>query len=352
MTITSTERSPFPIPFGWFTVGWPDDVKPGETKDLEYFGKHLVLWRDDNGVAHLNSAFCPHLGAHLAFGGSVHGDELACPFHGWRFTGDGKNSLIAYSQRTNKKACIDHFPLVERNGLLMAWYHPEGIEPQWEIPEVPEFGDPENFTAVETREYTIAAPWQDLAENGVDSAHFRYVHHTEEVPELVGYEVDGPFTHMKSIQKFPTPRGVVDGHINADSFGPGFSVIHFGGIIDTVLMGCNTPISANKCHMRFTFTVRKLGDDEALNSSVGQAFVDEIHKQVQEDGPIWENKAYIARPALADTDGPFTKFRKWASQFYAEGIDTSADIYAPDQTYGYKIVETASRKHGSDPFAD
>lgn len=350
-TVVSEQRSPFPIPFGWFQVGWPGDVKPGDVRPLEYFGKHLALWRDENGTVHLNSAHCPHLGAHLAYGGSVHGEELACPFHGWRFTGDGRNSLIPYSQRTNKKACVESFPVVERNGLLMAWYHPDGVEPQWEIPEVPEFNDPEHFTEVMTRDYVIEAPWQDLAENGVDSAHFRYVHHTDEVPELVSYEMDGPHSSMQSVQKFPTPRGVVDGHIDADSHGPGFSVIHFGGIVDTVLMGCNSPITANKCHMRFTFTVRKLGDD-AVNSTVGQAFVDEIDKQVQEDTPIWQNKAYLSRPALADTDGPFTKFRRWASQFYAEGIDDSAQVYVPTTSYPFEEIQTASRRHGSDPFAD
>ncbi len=350
MTVTANVRSPFPIPFGWFQVGWVDELKIGEVKPLEYFGKHLALWRDDNGVANLNSAFCPHLGAHLAFGGSVHGDELACPFHGWRFTADGKNSKIPYSNRINKKACIEHFPVVERNGLIMAWYHPEGVEPMWEVPEVPEFNDAEGFTPVITRKYEISAPWQDLAENGVDSAHFRYVHHTEEVPELVSYDADGPIARMKSIQKFPTPRGVVDGYINSDSFGPGISVVHFGGIVDTVLLGCNTPVDENSCEMRFTFTVRSLGDAD-IDSTVGEAFVDEIHKQVQEDTPIWNNKAYIPRPALADTDGPFTKFRRWASQFYAEEFETSADIYPPSQQYPYEVVETASRKHGSDPFA-
>ena len=193
---------------------------------------------------------------------------------------------------------------------------------------VPEFNDPENYTAIETREYFVEAPWQDLAENGVDAAHFRYVHHTEEVPELESYEMDGPRTKMRSIQRFPTPRGVVDGRIDADSFGPGFSVIRFSGIVDTFLMGCNTPLTANSCHMRFTFTVRKLGDD-ALSSTVGQAFVAEIDKQVQEDSPIWRNKAYLARPALADTDGPYLKFRKWASQFYAEGVDFDREVYPP-----------------------
>jgi phenylpropionate dioxygenase-like ring-hydroxylating dioxygenase large terminal subunit len=346
-----SKRSPFPIPFGWFQVAWPDDVKVGQVVPLQYFGRHLALWRDDNGAPHLNDAFCPHLGAHFGHGGTVTGEELVCPFHGWRFDASGANTLIPYSERTNKKACVRAYPTIERNGLIMAWYHPEGADPMWEIPEVPEFSDPERFTETVTRDYRVEAPWQDLAENGVDSAHFRYVHHTEEVPELESYELDGPRTRMRSIQKFPTPRGVVDGRIDADSYGPGFSVIRFSGIVDTVLMGCNTPVSENSCHMRFNFTVRKLGDDAALNSSVGQAFVDEIHKQVQEDKPIWENKAYLVRPALADTDGPFTKFRKWAAQFYAEGVDDTALVYEPQDSYPAEVIETASRKYGSDPFA-
>jgi nitrite reductase/ring-hydroxylating ferredoxin subunit len=346
-----SKRSPFPIPFGWFQVAWSADLKPGDVVPIEYFDRRLVAWRDEDGAAHVNDAFCPHLGAHLGYGGSVSGDDLVCPFHGWRFNAEGQNTLIPYSERTNKKACVQSFPVTERNGLVMAWYHPQADAPKWEIPEIPEFNDPDNFTPMETREYVIEAPWQDLAENGVDAAHFRYVHHTEVVPELESYEMDGPFTKMRSLQKFPTPRGVVDGRIDADSFGPGFSLIRFSGIVDTVLMGCNTPLSANKCHMRFSFTVRKLGDD-ALSSTVGQAFVDEIHKQVQEDTPIWQNKAYLARPALADTDGPFTKFRKWASQFYAEGVDDSELVYYPQESFPFEPVETASRKFGSDPLTD
>ncbi len=300
-------RSPFPIPYGWFQVAWPGDVKVGQVVPLQYFGQHLALWRDDNGVPHVNDAFCPHLGAHFGHGGSVDGEELICPFHGWRFDAEGQNTLIPYSERLNKKACVRSYPTVERNGLIMAWYHPEGAAPMWEIPEIPEFSDPEHFTEMVTRDYTVEAPWQELAENGVDSAHFRYVHHTEEVPELESYEVDGPR---------------------------------------------NTPIDETRCHMRFNFTVRKLGDDAALNSSVGQAFVDEIHKQVQEDKPIWENKAHLVRPALADTDGPVMKFRKWAAQFYAEGVDDSTLVYAPTGSFPAAPLETASRKYGSDPFAE
>jgi phenylpropionate dioxygenase-like ring-hydroxylating dioxygenase large terminal subunit len=348
---TNELRSPFPVPFGWFVVAWSNELAVGEVKPLEYWGEQLVVWRAEDGTPSVNDAFCPHLGAHFAFGGSVQGNDLACPFHGWRFNSAGENTLIPYSERINKKGCVRSYPTIERNGLVMAWYHPDAAEPMWEIPEVPEFNDPDNFTEMVTREYIIEAAWQELAENGVDAAHFRYVHHTEQVPELESYELDGPFTRMRSIQKFPTPRGVVDGRIDADSFGPGFSCIRFSGIIDTVLMGTNTPIGPNKCHMRFSFTVRKLGDDEALNSSVGQAFVDEVHNQVLEDKPIWENKAHLVRPALADTDGPFMKFRNWAGQFYTEPLDDSALRYVPTETHDFVPVETASRKHGSDPFA-
>ena len=31
---------------------------------------------------------------------------------------------------------------------------------------------------------------------------------------------------------------------------PGFSVIRFHGIVDTILLGCNTPVSANTCEQR------------------------------------------------------------------------------------------------------
>lgn len=319
-------RYPFPIPFGWYQVGYPSDVEPGQVKPLYYFGRDLVLWRDEDGIAHLNDAHCPHLGAHIGHGGGVHGCELTCPFHGWKFDAAGTNTEIPYSSRVNKSAHLRAYPTIERNGLLMSWYHPENADPMWEIPVVPEFNDPENFTPLEWREFTVNAAWQELAENGVDSAHFRYVHNTEILPTLDSYEADGYIAKMRSTQKFPTPRGVVDGRIDADTHGPGFGVVRFSGIVDTVNLGCNTPITADRCHLRFNFTVRKLGDD-ATTSTVGAAFIEEVSRQVQEDIPIWENKAYLPRPALADTDGPFMKFRKWAGQFYAEPLGEVLTIH-------------------------
>lgn len=329
MTARTEPRYPFPIPFGWFQVCWPADLPVGASKALYAFDRHLVAWRDETGEAHVMDAFCPHLGAHLGHGGKVRGCELECPFHGWCFDAEGRNTSIPYADRPNRKGTIHAYPTIERNGIVMAWYHPHDEPPSWEIPEIPEFNDPATFSPMVARQFQVDACWQELAENGVDSAHFRYVHNTATVPELERYETDGLLAIMRSSQKFPTPRGVVEGRIDVDTFGPGFTVTRFSGIVDTILLGCNTPVNAEQCDLRFSFTVRKMGND-GLTSTVGDAFVAEVSRQVQEDKPIWEHKAHLLRPALALNDGPFLKFRKWAAQFYAEGIDgAEREVFPP-----------------------
>ena len=98
--------------------------------------------------------------------------------------------------------------------------------------------------------------------------------------------------------------------------------------IDTVLVTASTPVRSDQTETRFHFYVRNMGD-EATNSTVGQAFAAEVDKQFIEDMPIWEHKAHLVRPALADTDGPFMKFRKWYSQFYAEETGDERTVFPP-----------------------
>src|SRR5690348_7814461 len=83
-------RYPFSsTPNGWYQVAYTDELPARAVRTLRYFGRDLVAWRDDAGAAHVMDAYCPHLGAHLGHGGVVEGDSLRCPFHGWRFGGEG-----------------------------------------------------------------------------------------------------------------------------------------------------------------------------------------------------------------------------------------------------------------------
>jgi phenylpropionate dioxygenase-like ring-hydroxylating dioxygenase large terminal subunit len=270
-----------------------------------------------------------------------------CPFHGWKFDAEGTNTDIPYSDRLNRRATIRTYPTVERNGMVMAWFHPDDKPPMWEVAEVAELtgGD---FSGPLHTHYVVAAGIQEMAENGVDSAHFRYVHNTASVPEIEAYVTDGHRAEMRSVQRFPTPRGVVDGRIESYADGPGIGRVWFKGIIDTLLLNSSTPIDAETTEVRFRFYVRKLGD-EATTSNVGRAFVDEVDRQFKEDTPIWEHKAHLVRPALADNDGPFMKFRKWYAQFYAEPVADERDVYPPpywpDKLHETPAKATASARH-------
>lgn len=346
-------RYPFPLPYGWFQVCEPDEVPVKASRALYYFDRHLVAWRDEDEQLHVMDAFCPHLGAHLGHGGTVEGCEIKCPFHGWAFDTDGANSDIPYSNRTNKRARIRTYPTVEVNGKSLVWFHPDpDVGPLWEIPALPELEPDGGFWGPVRTKHVVLAHAQELGENAVDSAHFRYVHNTAEVPEITSYVTDGPVAEMKSVQKFPTPRGVVDGSIESTGYGPGVSVVRFGGIIDTLLVSSTTPIDGGSCETRFDFYTRSLGDADT-NANVAKAFVAEVDKQFLEDMPVWEHKAHITRPALADTDGPFMTFRKWYAQFYAEVEEpTEAPDLFPPPYWPEKMDETpakatASAKYGS-----
>ena len=143
----------------------------------------------------------------------------------------------------------------------------------------------------------------------------------QRLAEVVETNWDGPHGYMRLSQPFPTPWGPVEGHIDTDSHGPGFSVTWFRGLIDTGLMGCNIPIDEESTEIRFTFVCRRAEGDDAGTQKMAQSFMDEIHRLAVDDLEIWENKAYLATPCLADRDGPIMRFRKWASQFY---VDTPA----------------------------
>jgi nitrite reductase/ring-hydroxylating ferredoxin subunit len=352
------DRYPFDIPFGWFQVAWSDELAPGDVVPRFYFGRHLVLWRDDAGQAHVNDAFCPHLGGHFGYGGKVvKGDQLQCPFHGWEFDAEGANTCIPYSERVNQKARIRSYAVREvADHFISVWFHPEDAAPLYEVDMPSEATDPE-YGEWMGRHFSVQAAAQELAENSVDGPHFRYVHHTETVPEIQSYDTDGYVSRMRSVQRFPTPRGVVDGRIDVDNQGPGFGITRFSGIVDTFLVGAAVPVDANRCEVRFSFRTRSLGDAETT-SSVGRAFVKEVCKQFEEDRPIWEHKAHLRRPALADTDPPFMKFRKWYAQFYASPGGAEHDVWAPpspDLADGQPTFvaneATASRKYGQ-PTAD
>lgn len=308
--------SRFPMyryPTGWFQVAYSHELPPGGVRPLRYFGRDLVLFRTEAGEPKLLDAHCPHLGAHLGHGGKVKGDCIECPFHAWKFDGDGGCREIPYGKKIPPRATLATWQLREVNGMLMTWFHPAGAAPTWEVPVLPEVGHDE-WTPYETRSWKIRTHNQEMAENAVDSAHFLYLHGVQEMPESQA-EAVGHILHTTSTTVMKTPQGKVKGNIEVFAHGFGFTTTRFRGLVDTLLVSSATTIDEDYVELRFAFTVKKLVND-GVTSTVGAAFQREIARQLEQDIPIWENKIYINPPVLVDGDGPIGLFRRWAKQFY------------------------------------
>ncbi|WP_278259675.1 Rieske 2Fe-2S domain-containing protein [Nocardioides convexus] len=65
--------------------------------------------------------------------GEVKGDQIACPFHDWRWGGDGKCKQIPYARRVPLRARTQRYETVVRNGRLLVWHDPEGSAADHEI---------------------------------------------------------------------------------------------------------------------------------------------------------------------------------------------------------------------------
>ncbi len=317
-------RFPMPrYPNGWFQVAYVDELPPGGVKPLRYFGRDLVLFRTESGVAKVLDAHCPHLGAHLGHGGKVKGDCLECPFHAWKFDGAGTCVEVPYAKKIPPRATIPTWHLREVNGLIMVWHHAQGAPPSWEVPLLSEYGS-DDWTPYEKRSWKIKTHNQEMAENSVDSAHFLYLHGTQEMPTTEA-EIVGPLLHTRSQTLMKTPQGKVKGEIDVHVHGFGFTTTRFKGIVETLLVSSATAIDEDYCELRFSFMVRKMVN-EGVTSTVGAAFMREVSRQLEQDIPIWENKIYIHPPVLVDGDGPIGMFRRWAKQFYEghPGADVAA----------------------------
>ncbi len=305
-----SERFPFSIPNGWFQLAYSDELPPGGVLPLHYFDRDLVLFRAESGEVALLDAFCPHLGAHLGHGGVVDGDRIRCPFHAWEFDTQGACRNVPYAKKVPPKAKVAAWHCVERNQIIWAWHHGQGAAPTWAIPEVAEVSS-DDWTALDRHSWTVRTHNQEIGENAVDRAHFRYVHGTTKVPESE-LELDGHIRRAVQHVDMSTPRGPVKGQITVEAHGMGCTITRFTGICETVLLLSHTPIDGGSVHSRFSFTQRKADE----GSGVAAAMINEVVRQMDQDIPIWENKKYLPKPMLCDGDGPIAEYRKWASQFY------------------------------------
>lgn len=328
---TTTGRSrladaPPPFPYGWYAAAFAAELSPGKIVTSQFMDRQIVLFRTGCGTAHAAPAYCPHLGAHFGHGGTIVRDELRCPFHGFTFAASGRCTSTPYGPPP-PGARLRMLPVREICGVIMVWYGPDD-EPDWEI-EPPE--QAAGWLPLRSRTTRFRSHPQEVTENSVDIGHLRVLHQfggvrmeeklTTNGPRLrAGYSFRRPFPGTKGIRTSISIR--VDGL--------GFSLVELtldmGWTLRQLVL--TTPTGEREVDVRIGTTVLSRGRCRLgrallwpLETVLGYAVLWMVMLELRRDQPIWEHKKYLPRPALAAGDGPIGRYRKWARQFYPEGVD-------------------------------
>ena len=307
-------RFPFPAyPNGWFPVALSHEIDVGTVKAVHRLGQDMVVYRAQSGSAHVVSAYCPHLGAHLGHGGTVQGEDLQCPFHHWRFGPDGRCTGAAGTKQIPRQG-LTAYPCRERNGAIFVWHDAKGRDPWWEVPEIPEASSPD-YRLVMGKVYEFPSHPQEAFENQPDTLHFRALHGWDDVGmrwdcDMKKHTVELEISIPRSVDDRDATRGI--DKILTTSVGPSCNYTIVSGEVRGLAVLNFCPTRAGQVYNPVYFFVHRDVSNE--NAAVwAQGYLREYEKDVI----VWETKRYISNPPLTNADGEIWKMRKWYEKWYS-----------------------------------
>lgn len=321
-----------PYPSSWYAVGESAALKPGAIMELQFCGQQAILFRTESGQAVLSEAYCPHMGAHLARGGRIEGETIACPFHGFCFDTSGQCVKTGYGTKPPKQAVLKTWPVMEMNGVIMAWQDATGKAPDWTVPEL----DWEGWTPVRFADWRITSHPQEIAENSADVGHFRHVHGYDDVKVFMEAQADGHILQGKyGMSRAANFVGIRSKPIQVEFnfFEYGLGMAHVEAHVPK--FGLNSrhfvypmPIDGKEIVLRIGVSVNQNFKPSRIHPMLGilpksllmpfiaSGYYREYKRDVSDDFKVWTNKVYVHPPYLAQGDGPVVLYRKWAAQFY------------------------------------
>jgi len=319
-------------PNGWFKLLDSQDLAVGQSTYVEALGNHFALFRGEDGKVHIVDAYCPHLGANLGIGGTVHGNCIQCPFHGWSFNGtDGSCVSTPYSDKIPKTAYVKSWKSLEINGVILVHFDAEGRQASWEPPKIEGIGSG-SWRFHGRIEHRIHVHIQEIPENGADTAHLNVLH----IPTVMGsdsivrhhwdatWEADEKETHKSNIvvkeQMLFCGRYVPFSYSEAkiNQYGPGLVYIHmYTPLGEMWILEAVTPVGP--LHQKVDHTIWA---PPWIPRFLVKFALWNFISQFGRDVPIWDTKTFTHNPMVLKGDGPLLQYRRWFSRFYSENSPT------------------------------
>jgi len=342
--IHSTEQTRFAR--GWHCLGLAAPFHDGKPHQLKAFGTELVIFADaETDELKILNAYCPHMGGNLSKGKIV-GDSVACPFHEWRWRGDGKCSGIPYARRVPARARTKAWTTLERNGQLYVWNDPEGNPPPDDvtIPEIKGAYSPDWSNWTWNSILIEGSHCREMVDNVVDMAHFFYIHFMmptyfknvfegHVATQLATYQPRGDVAFADMDMDWAAETGVFG---DATYYGPSYMINaqwNSGGMPeegqepDTVLINCHYPVSSTSFVLMWgAITKKQPGMTDAEADAAAAYYIKGMEASFMQDVVIWQDKTKIDNPLLCDEDGPVYQLRRWYDQFYVNSADVKPEM--------------------------
>ncbi|MFL6089887.1 MAG: Rieske 2Fe-2S domain-containing protein [Aeromicrobium sp.] len=324
---------------GWHCLGLADTFSDGKPHAIQAFGGKLVAFQGESGELGVLDGYCRHMGGDLTQG-TVKGDEVACPFHDWRWGADGRCKMIPYAKRVPLRARTERYETVVRNGQLLIWHDPEGSPADHDIlpPELPGIGTDEYTDWMWNTREINGSHCRELIDNVSDMAHFYYVHFAFPTDFRNVFEGHQATQFMESVGR-PDMAGGYGGEDMvlksvATYYGPAYMInwldVDYKGFrTEIILINCHIPTGPSSFTLHYGIAVKKPeGLDEKTTAYVAKKYADSFGDGFLQDVAIWENKVPIQNPLLCEEDGPVYQLRRWYEQFYVDVADIEPDMVA------------------------
>ncbi len=160
----------------WYMAASGKQLRSGRMIGRVFMEQPLLLGRDKAGQPFALRDLCPHRGVALS-GGFFDGEEVRCPFHGWRFGIDGQcRAIPSQVEGTRIKAesvRVRSFPCREVQGNIWVFLGRPGAEAESAPPAIPDLGDQRPKV---TTQLTFETDLDNAVYGLLDPAHTPYVH--------------------------------------------------------------------------------------------------------------------------------------------------------------------------------